>query len=389
MRCATTYWAIATCCLVSIGCTVCQNAKRTICDEPAAYSWKHDRRRSIEAYRQLADEVWIETTGACPELSGAADYASGFHDGFVDYVYAGGSGEPPPVPPRHFWNAMLRTPDGKARADQWFTGYRHGARVARDGGYREFGTVDSSLVAMHSAMQDPLPVHPQLYSPATDSQRTGEEDLPAPFSAPPLSAPAAPPEPLRANHDTFDDNGPASPAQPMNEADAFQDDPIEENTAPANEPQSSDTPTMNIEQSNDMTADKSVAPAIANVEENAAIDVILISAKQPKAEEVLQAVQQSAEPSAHSTVRFMTGETSVAEPSANRSNVNSRDPPTLTLSHLRAQAGCEPTTVGDPANSQCEWVSTKRSTIRIQQDGESVPSAPASGFIPFGVTFDR
>lgn len=115
--------------------------------EPAAYSWKHDRKRSIETYRRWADQAWFEAVAECPHDLSDPDYAIGFQDGFVDYVYAGGTTEPPPVPPRKYWNVMLRSPEGKQRADQWAAGYRHGAQVARDGGYRELGTIRSTLGA--------------------------------------------------------------------------------------------------------------------------------------------------------------------------------------------------------------------------------------------------
>jgi hypothetical protein len=85
---------LATCILIS-GCTVCQNARRTMWYEPAAFSWKHDRRRSVEVYRQWAERAWQEESVNCQEMMGASDYVLGFHDGFVDYVYAGGNGEPP------------------------------------------------------------------------------------------------------------------------------------------------------------------------------------------------------------------------------------------------------------------------------------------------------
>jgi hypothetical protein len=116
--------------------------------EPAAFSWKHDRKRSLEIYARWADQAWAEEMGSCPEMPSATEYRLGFRDGFVDYVWAGGNGEPPPVPPRQFWNAMLRSPDGKQGADLWFAGYRHGARVARFGGYRELGTIRSSLYGL-------------------------------------------------------------------------------------------------------------------------------------------------------------------------------------------------------------------------------------------------
>lgn len=123
------------------GCTVCQQARRTMIHEPGEFSWKHDRQRSLKIYRQWADQAWIAENGSCPEEGLYNDYALGFRDGFVDYVYAGGDGEPPPVPPRKFWNVAWRTPEGDEASHQWFNGYRHGAQVARAGGFRERGIV--------------------------------------------------------------------------------------------------------------------------------------------------------------------------------------------------------------------------------------------------------
>ena len=141
-------FAAVACSILLSGCTVCQNFKRTMKYEPDAFSWKHDRERSTEVYEQWAERVWGEESATCPEMASEKDYYLGFRDGFVDFIWAGGSGEPPPVPPRHLWNVMLRSPDGKRRADLWFDGYRHGARVARLGGYREMGTIRTSLVGL-------------------------------------------------------------------------------------------------------------------------------------------------------------------------------------------------------------------------------------------------
>jgi hypothetical protein len=140
--------SIAAWCFCLAGCTVCELAKRTMIYEPAAFSWEDDRPRSLEVYGQLADTVWAEESGNCPEMATERDYYLGFRDGFVDYVWAGGNAEPPPVPPRHFWNVMLRSPEGKRRADLWSNGYRHGARVARFGGFREMGRINSTLAGI-------------------------------------------------------------------------------------------------------------------------------------------------------------------------------------------------------------------------------------------------
>ncbi len=153
--------------------------------EPEAFSWKHDRERSTEVYEQWAERVWGEESANCPEMASERDYYLGFRDGFVDFVWAGGSGEPPPVPPRHLWNAMLRSPDGKRRADLWFDGYRHGARVARFGGYREMGTIRTSLAGVardSNGMEYPIDaIGPHIPTPIEPVPQ--DQVLPAPPAA--------------------------------------------------------------------------------------------------------------------------------------------------------------------------------------------------------------
>jgi hypothetical protein len=247
------YSAFFAWCISAAGCAVCQNAMRTIRHEPAAYSWKHDRRNSFEAYRQWADVALRGEAISCPDLFGNPDYAMGFRDGFVDFVYAGGTGEPPPVPPRHYWNAMLRSPEGKQRANQWFDGYRHGAAVARDGGYRDLGNVNSSLVgfAGHAefALDSPLFAAPEsvdIQMPLPDGEILPEPGtaplLPPPFESNDAPAPAS-------------DGGPAAAepaATPLVEEEPFRDDvelpldepgdqlrPIDESPQPQNEEENS------------------------------------------------------------------------------------------------------------------------------------------------------
>jgi hypothetical protein len=177
-------------CMVVSGCTVCENLKRTMKYEPDAFSWKHDRPRSTEAYERLAEQVWGEESANCAEMAEERDYYLGFRDGFVDYIWAGGSGEPPPVPPRYLWNVMLRSPEGKQRADLWFDGYRHGAGVARSGGYRELGTIRTSLVGLaHNPNEAGYPEDgsgPRLYDP--NEPVPPEQILPEPPAAQALPA---------------------------------------------------------------------------------------------------------------------------------------------------------------------------------------------------------
>jgi hypothetical protein len=132
--------ALVLCFASQTGCMVCRHARRTILEEPAEYSWKLDRARSLKVYRQWADEAWAAERGGIPDVAEDENYVLGFRDGFVDFVYAGGQGEPPPMPPRQFWNVAWRNPAGQAAAQQWFAGYRHGAQAARNGGYRQMAS---------------------------------------------------------------------------------------------------------------------------------------------------------------------------------------------------------------------------------------------------------
>jgi hypothetical protein len=188
------------------GCVVCQHARRTLIHEPSEFSWKKDRIRSLKTYRQWADEAWASETGQC--LDPEDEFALGFRDGFVDYVYAGGDGEPPPVPPRQFWNLAWRSPPGQNAAQEWFAGYRHGADVAREGGYRNSGIVLSSYrwggpgPAEFDGAQPPIPLGEELSAPieplpappVDDSMLPPADD--APSDEPPLVEPSVDEAPL-------------------------------------------------------------------------------------------------------------------------------------------------------------------------------------------------
>lgn len=160
------FYGLLTLALLTVlpGCTVCLNAKRTILGEPSRFSWPADRKRSVEVYRAWADQAWGVECDSDPGASITDAYEAGFKDGFVDYVYAGGTGEPPPVAPREFWNVGRRNPHGHAAAAEWFAGYRHGAVVAREDGYRERSLAPTSAVLLgprneyhHEAAAQPIP----------------------------------------------------------------------------------------------------------------------------------------------------------------------------------------------------------------------------------------
>ena len=131
------------------GCTVCQLARLVSLEEPQQFDFKKDRKISLVTYRALADEAWATTGAYCPDDCASTDYTWGFREGFAEYVYAGGSGDPPALPPRSYWQSDMRTPEGATAVRSWFQGYRYGVQVAREGGYRQ-----SAMVVVSASVRD-------------------------------------------------------------------------------------------------------------------------------------------------------------------------------------------------------------------------------------------
>ncbi len=177
-------------------CSPCFLAGRTLIGEPSRYSVRVDRKRSLTLYRTWAEQHWQQEAGSCAsDCPLTADYHAGFVTGFVDYVYAGGSGEPSPVPPREYWKVSQSSPQGKQRVNQWFAGYRHGARLAHEGGYREAGTIQLSL----AESSENVPWEPTSGETAT-ATTPQEESLPTPKTE---NQPAnRPTPPLRSRPET-------------------------------------------------------------------------------------------------------------------------------------------------------------------------------------------
>ena len=390
------FWAW---CILLSGCTVWQNARRTLIHEPAAYSWKHDRRRSVDAYRQLADQVWQQEAIHCPDLLTQPDYVMGFRDGFVDYVYAGGTGEPPPVPPRHFWNVVLRGPDGKQRVEQWFAGYRHGARVARDGGYRELGRLNSSLFGiggppnagyMPDAM-GPLHLEPDAFWPQEDFDARMEM-LPEPGDAPTLSPPKQPPAvPSDHGEQSSTSIGETAlelpneiEAKSANQADPMGDDSQQDRPAPA-EPPNVDMPATDPEDNNRSSAAPKRAaptgpPTVAT--EPAELPVIQAVKISPAPAAAPSPARRPSAEAGASTLRFVAqlqnggidGEPAANQPSALvQTSFIVKAPPTAAppsredIAHMRSQP---------PRRPNVEPSSPAKSTIRIREGTPDENSEP-------------
>src|SRR5262245_41521457 len=112
MRTKLAQWIIALCILSTPGCGPFANATRTLVIEPIQHCATADSILEQRHDRKLADVAWKTILREHPETSWSPDYACGFKDGFAD-LYAGGTGEPPPLPPRRYWKSRYETSQGQ------------------------------------------------------------------------------------------------------------------------------------------------------------------------------------------------------------------------------------------------------------------------------------
>lgn len=156
MYAALVFFATGIC---STGCTVAWNAANTLLVEPAHFPHYLERCLLQARTSKLADQAWQKI--AHNGHSYSKDYQKGFKEGFADYLQNGGTGEPPPLPPRHYWDDASFA--GRQAAEDWFAGFRHGSATARETGYRELIVVPASGPGLREGGQ---PVHNVSQNPS-------------------------------------------------------------------------------------------------------------------------------------------------------------------------------------------------------------------------------
>lgn len=188
-----------------VGCSPWQLARRTLYGELAEFPRVTDGRISCQQYQRWAKLEWKKIVEQNTGEPFSSDYASGFIQGFVDMVYAGGEVRTPAVPARRYWGIGYKNSEGKRATENWFNGFDHGARVAKENGYRERAVIPSSIY-MDAAKKDESQTlewdGSQLLEPSSESVRsdtTGHSSEPTPAqpsSETPNVAPPADPEPI-------------------------------------------------------------------------------------------------------------------------------------------------------------------------------------------------
>jgi hypothetical protein len=135
-------------------------------------------------FRHLAQQAWAENQQNCPGKHFAPDYECGFKDGFVDYLYAGGNGEPPALLPKRYLRYHEQRNRGCQGLMDWYTGFRHGAAVAHDSGLRK-----SFVIALPPSPAPPPPLPGAFHPVATPVENTPLPE-PADLPMPKKDAPA-------------------------------------------------------------------------------------------------------------------------------------------------------------------------------------------------------
>lgn len=183
-----TPWAFCLGCSLSDngGRTLFDNGARTLVVEPVQYCSHEDGIRTHIHHEKLADEAWGQFCSCNPGHEFSTDFARGFSDGFADYLDAGGTGEPPPLPPRRYWDQR----DCRQASLDWFAGFRTGAGMAQRTGFRQCVVVPTGTQVCGSRM---VPVY---VAQCPQGQTPPVENVPSPIPLPPtIPSPSTTPNP--------------------------------------------------------------------------------------------------------------------------------------------------------------------------------------------------
>jgi hypothetical protein len=136
-------------CALSVGCSPIRDSIRVLIVEPHEYCLNMQNRTEKKRYLALADQALGQYLVTCSGAPISEHFAHGFKEGFADYLYAGGTGAPPAVPPRCYWSAKYDNAEGRQAIEDWFAGFRRGAAMARSSGFRERITVPASTTLLN------------------------------------------------------------------------------------------------------------------------------------------------------------------------------------------------------------------------------------------------
>ena len=119
--------------------------------------WEMSQRCAFKSLRALRKTCGQRTTPS---------FRSGFRHAYSD-ILQGRPGVVPAVPPKKYWGAYYRTPDGREKAHEWLEGYRVGVEYARAEGLDRFGEVATNIGGACDNGPPMIPDQPVIWSPAS------------------------------------------------------------------------------------------------------------------------------------------------------------------------------------------------------------------------------
>ncbi len=155
----------------------------------------HDDKKFIKVIRKHAEEAYANSCQGSVRRP-CDSFRDGFVEGFIDYVEAGGTGEPPYLPPLRYRLTHYRTENGIAVIENWYAGFRQGALAARGSGLRELNYVPLPGPAIPADQLQMQSASPISESPAEQRSPWDQPGmLPRPTAVPPMPVPVMPAPP--------------------------------------------------------------------------------------------------------------------------------------------------------------------------------------------------
>ena len=166
--------------ILSSGCALIEDSNRNLF---VALSTPIETHREMARNRSWAEAAWQKERCTQGFAERTEDYAQGFKEGYAEFLFRGGDGEPPLVAPLRYRHIRYQNANGYLAIENWFAGYRHGAAIARDTGARSWVTGPSGL---QSAIPKNGTHDPQSAIPTQLNQELPEV-IPAPPKLVPMS----------------------------------------------------------------------------------------------------------------------------------------------------------------------------------------------------------
>jgi hypothetical protein len=144
--------------------------------------------------RVWSQQAWHQQNDSFEDHRQYRALGQGFRDGFQN-VASGGTGCPPPLPPRKYWTWKYQTAEGQAKVAAWFEGFAYGASAAEERGAGNFQEIAVSyLIDIQSSPEFQAGQIPGLYQEQLPVPDDGPDSFPSEHSLIPLPpAPASRP----------------------------------------------------------------------------------------------------------------------------------------------------------------------------------------------------